>query len=78
VGNVHKDAAVTRITVRVREITAGLLVDVTDDGTGGVTLEGSGTGLRGMRERVAAHGGALTVDSPPVGATTIRAVLPCG
>ena len=37
----------------------------------------SGTGLRGLAQRVAALDGSLEVHSPPGGPTVVRAVLPC-
>ncbi len=57
-----------------------LTVQVVDDGTGG-TRVGSleeGRGIRGMRERVAALGGTLTVDAAPSGGLRLRAALPLG
>jgi signal transduction histidine kinase len=78
VGNVHKHANATRITVRVREVASDLVIEVIDDGAGAAGPAANGTGLRGMRERVAAHEGTLTIDSPCGHGTTIRAALPCG
>jgi signal transduction histidine kinase len=49
---------------------------VSDDGRGGADPEGGG--LTGLARRVAAFDGVLTVDSPPGGPTTVRAVLPLG
>ena len=46
-----------------------------DDGQGGADPEGSG--LRGLRRRVEALDGTLTVISPRGGPTRIRAELPC-
>ncbi|WP_431044647.1 sensor histidine kinase [Streptomyces sp. P1-3] len=53
----------------------GLRVRITDDGTGGA--DPAGSGLLGLRRRVAALDGHLRVDSPPGGPTTITAELPC-
>jgi signal transduction histidine kinase len=78
VGNAQKHANATKITVLVRRTTGGLLVEVADDGSGGVVVGAYGTGLRGMQDRVSAHAGTLAIDSPPTHGTTIRAVLPCG
>jgi signal transduction histidine kinase len=65
--------------VRVRAALAGglLTVEVADDGIGGATA-GTGTGLRGLADRVEALGGTLTVSSPPGRGTTLRAEFPCG
>ncbi|WP_232666367.1 sensor histidine kinase [Pseudonocardia sp. TRM90224] len=54
-----------------------LLVSVTDDGRGGVD-ETRGTGVVGIRRRVAALDGTTAVSSPPGGPTTIAVELPCG
>ena len=55
----------------------GLLeVEITDDGKGGA--DPTGSGLAGLRRRVEALDGTLTVESPAGGPTTIRAELPCG
>jgi signal transduction histidine kinase len=71
----HSDASSVAVTVR----TAGsrIQVRVTDDGRGGASPDG-GTGLRGVRRRVDAHDGTLTLTSPPGGPTTLEAELPCG
>lgn len=52
-----------------------LELSVTDDGRGGA--KPNGTGLLGMRRRVEALDGTLSVISPPGGPTTISAQLPC-
>ncbi len=53
-----------------------LVVEVRDDGIGGAAA-GSGSGLRGLADRVEALGGRLTVSSPPGRGTTLRAEIPC-
>ena len=45
-----------------------------DDGTGGA--DESGTGLRGLADRVEALGGSLELTSPPGGGTCVRATIP--
>jgi signal transduction histidine kinase len=73
--NAAKHAGATRVAVRlVREPTV-LVVEVTDDGRGGA--DAGGSGLTGLRRRVEALDGALTVESPSGGGTTLRAELPC-
>ena len=37
-----------------------------------------GSGLSGLRDRVAAHGGSLRIESPLEAGTTLTAELPCG
>jgi signal transduction histidine kinase len=53
------------------------VVEVADDGVGGADLRG-GSGLRGLRDRVEALGGTLTVESREGAGTTLVARLPCG
>jgi signal transduction histidine kinase len=52
-----------------------VVVTVADDGCGGADLD-AGTGLRGLRDRVAALDGTLTVSSPSDGGTRIVAEIP--
>ena len=59
------DARATRSSIEVR-----------DDGSGGAVAT-AGSGLAGLRERVAALGGVLVVDSPAGGPTIVKAVIPC-
>ena len=53
-----------------------VVVEVVDDGVGGADTE-SGSGLRGLADRVEAHGGRLRVWSPVGGGTRVRAEMPC-
>ena len=53
-----------------------VVVEVVDDGVGGADTE-RGSGLRGLADRVEAHGGRLRVWSPPGGGTRVRAEMPC-
>jgi signal transduction histidine kinase len=66
--------------VRVIAACAGqtLTVEVADDGIGGASTTGGGSGLRGLGDRVEALGGRFTVSSPPGRGTTLRAEIPCG
>ncbi len=74
--NAAKHAEANEVVVRVEQRDGVLRLKVRDDGCGGATAAGSG--LRGLADRVAAVGGRFTVDSPPLGGTTIVAELPCG
>ena len=69
----HSGAAHAAIWLTQRD--GQLNVEVVDDGSGGA--DPSGTGLRGLAQRVAALDGSLEVHSPPGGPTVVRAVLPC-
>jgi signal transduction histidine kinase len=73
--NVAKYAEASYATVRVAPEDGELVVEIRDDGVGGAD-PGSGSGLSGLADRVAACDGALSVDSPPGEGTLVRAVLP--
>ncbi|TCO57306.1 sensor histidine kinase [Actinocrispum wychmicini] len=73
--NVAKHSQATRASVRVTWDNA-LVIIVADNGFGGID-ESRGTGVLGMRRRVAALDGTLTVDSPNGGPTVISVELPC-
>jgi len=76
--NARKHAAASRVAVHAWENAADkLIVEVIDDGVGGADPE-AGSGLSGLRKRVAALDGTLTVVSPRGGPTTVRAEFPCG
>jgi signal transduction histidine kinase len=74
--NVAKHADCERVAVEVRASDEWLAAEVRDDGVGGA--DGSGSGLRGLADRVAALDGYLRVDSPTGQGTRITAELPCG
>lgn len=73
--NVARYAEADRARVSVSSDGVTLTVEVTDDGVGGAD-PGSGSGLRGLADRVAALDGRLEVESPPGEGTTVRATLP--
>ncbi|MFF0482069.1 sensor histidine kinase [Streptomyces sp. NPDC004435] len=76
VTNAAKHSAASAVSVRVAGAPgAPLTVRVEDDGRGGA--DPAGSGLTGLRGRVAALDGVLRVDSPLGGPTTIVAELPC-
>jgi signal transduction histidine kinase len=75
--NAVRHAGVDRVAVSGRVLGGRLVVEVTDGGCGGAD-PGRGSGLRGLRDRVTALGGTLTVRSVPGHGTRIRAELPCG
>ncbi|MEU7786996.1 sensor histidine kinase [Amycolatopsis sp. NPDC049159] len=74
--NALKHAETDHVGVRITTEGAELRVEVTDRGVGGASLDG-GTGLAGLRDRVEALGGELTVSSGP-GGTAVHAVIPLG
>jgi signal transduction histidine kinase len=74
--NAAKHADATRVDVRIERLGPVLRVEVIDDGHG--DADPSGSGLVGLRRRVEALRGNLTVSSPAGGPTVVRAELPCG
>jgi signal transduction histidine kinase len=74
--NIAKHAQATNVSISARRRNGTLVLEVTDDGTGGARIE-NGTGLRGLNDRVEAVGGRLTILSPPGGGTQIVAEIPC-
>jgi signal transduction histidine kinase len=73
--NVARYAEASSARVEVRRDGEELVVEVVDDGVGGVDPS-VGTGLRGLDDRVAAVGGTLEIDSPIGGGTRVRARIP--
>ena len=62
--------------VMIRRLPGRLVVQISDDGTGGARPE-RGSGLSGLADRVASAGGVLRVDSPPGAGTRLEADIPC-
>ncbi|MCY1139298.1 sensor histidine kinase [Actinoplanes sp. Pm04-4] len=75
--NVGRHANASSASVEVAPARKTLVVEVSDDGAGGADTA-SGSGLRGLADRVEALGGTLRVWSPAGGGTRVRAELPCG
>ncbi len=73
--NVAKYARASAARVRVTADGASVLVEVSDDGVGGAD-PATGTGLRGLADRVEALGGTLEVASPAGSGTSLRAAIP--
>jgi signal transduction histidine kinase len=85
--NIAKHSGATRAAVTVRARGGRLNLRIEDDGRGGAGGtsqaigtggEDGGSGLTGIRRRVAAHDGTLRVTSPAGGPTTLEVDLPCG
>jgi PAS domain S-box-containing protein len=73
--NVAKYACANRAWVDVDQRDGYLRVEVGDDGAGGADPH-PGSGLQGLRDRVAAVNGTLSIDSRPGAGTILRARLP--
>jgi signal transduction histidine kinase len=70
----HAEASHINVTAELRD--GCLRVCVQDDGVGGADPAG-GSGLEGLKDRIEAFGGTMTLDSPSGGGTTLVAQLPC-
>jgi PAS domain S-box-containing protein len=73
--NVAKYAGASTVQVRVAASEETVVVEVADDGVGGAD-PASGSGLRGLADRVEALGGSLAVASPAGAGTSLRAEIP--
>jgi PAS domain S-box-containing protein len=69
----YANAGAARVSAAAADGRLELMID--DDGVGGAQAS-AGSGLSGLRDRVAALDGTLTVDSPAGGGTHIRAAIP--
>jgi PAS domain S-box-containing protein len=74
--NCAKYAGASEVRVHVFHADGRAVVEVRDDGVGGAT--DSGTGLRGLADRVEALGGGLWLNSPPGEGTSLLAEIPLG
>ncbi len=73
--NVVKYAQASKATVRAREFHDHMDIEIDDDGIGGADPR-SGSGLRGLADRLAALDGSITIISPIGGGTRISAQIP--
>jgi signal transduction histidine kinase len=73
--NVAKYANASEALVHLSLEDGCLRLQVRDDGVGGADLS-TGSGLRGLRDRVEALDGRLELDSPPGGGTTLIVEIP--
>ena len=76
VTNIARHAQADEAMIALHIEAGDVLLEVADDGRGGVAANGNG--LSGMRERVAALGGTLHIDSPRNGGTRLVVRVPLG
>jgi signal transduction histidine kinase len=74
--NAVKHSKARELAVQLARTGNRLKIEVRDDGVGGARLS-TGTGLRGVADRLDVLGGRLLVHSPPGGGTIIAAEVPC-
>jgi signal transduction histidine kinase len=73
--NAVKHSYATKVVLSARRTNGALVVAVADDGVGGAAID-RGSGLTGLSDRVAAHGGTLRIHSNGSG-TTLLAEFRC-
>jgi signal transduction histidine kinase len=73
--NVTKYARASTVRIRLSASDETVVIEVSDDGVGGAD-PASGTGLRGLADRVEALDGSLEVESPIGAGTSLRAERP--
>ncbi|CAM3510238.1 Signal transduction histidine kinase [Tsukamurella ocularis] len=73
--NAVRHARASRVAIEIALAGKELTVRVTDDGAGATATATPGLGLTGMRERVATHGGVLTLGNVD-GGYRVEAVIP--
>jgi signal transduction histidine kinase len=74
--NATQHAHATAATVDLRGIGDAVVLRVTDNGHGGAQVSTVGSGLAGIRDRVQALDGHLSIESPPGGPTNITVTFP--
>nr|WP_234816109.1 sensor domain-containing protein [Mycolicibacterium agri] len=75
--NVSRHANASQAVVRVTGDANELRITVSDNGSGGVQM-GKGSGLTGLRDRLAMLDGRLQIHSPEGGPTVVTVVVPPG
>jgi signal transduction histidine kinase len=73
--NAAKHSQASRIDVSLSQRDGSLLLSIRDNGIGGADSR-QGSGLVGLRDRVEALGGAIAIDSPSGGGTSLVVTLP--
>jgi signal transduction histidine kinase len=73
--NAAKHAQASAVDIVIERADGTLTVQVRDDGVGGADTA-RGSGLTGLRDRVEAVGGTMTLDSPARAGTTLTVRLP--
>jgi two-component system sensor histidine kinase UhpB len=74
--NVARHAGASRVELRLERTPAGVALRVADDGVGLKSPDGSGYGIRGMRERALAVGAAFSVAEQRDGGVEVMLELP--
>jgi signal transduction histidine kinase len=75
IANALKHSTASRLEIAAHSTEGTLHLDISDNGQGGAD-PAHGSGIAGLNERAEAMGGAVIVDSPAGGPTTLRVRLP--
>jgi two-component system, NarL family, sensor histidine kinase DesK len=84
VTNVVRHSRARHVAIRLQTADGSMRADIIDDGNSGAhaslptSLNGSGSGLRGLAERAAAIGGSVEAGPRPTGGFALRVTLPLG
>jgi signal transduction histidine kinase len=73
--NAAKHAQASQIEVSLAQRNGNLLLSIRDDGVGGAD-SARGSGLVGLRDRVEALGGTISIESLPGSGTSLIVTLP--
>ena len=73
--NAGKHSSAANIDLHLQCVSSHLLLEVTDDGTGGAD-PARGSGLAGLADRLGVLDGSLELSSPAHGPTRLRATIP--
>jgi signal transduction histidine kinase len=74
--NIGKHARASAATIAVTQSGGRVVIEIADDGLGGADSE-TGSGIRGLADRVEALNGRLRIWSPENGGTRVVAEMPC-
>ena len=74
--NSVKHASASKVALRAVRENGTLRMTISDNGIGGAVAR-RGSGLAGLKDRVAAHGGTLAIASPQGGGTRVEVAIPC-
>jgi two-component system, NarL family, sensor histidine kinase DesK len=78
VTNVLKHSGAKKCVLRLSRTDGNATLELVDDGRGAASLDGSGMGLIGLRERVELAGGKFDAGTEPEAGVRLRVILPAG
>ncbi|MER5846003.1 sensor domain-containing protein [Streptomyces sp. NPDC002012] len=75
--NVARHSGAHRVAVSGGHAGGRMFLEIHDDGRGGASASGGGSGLTGLADRVSVLDGRLSLSSPAGGPTRLRVEIPC-